>query len=437
MLRTISLVLLGLLSACGTTASATPPLLLDHVTVINGRGGAPLPDRAVLVQGGRIVSVGPSGAAPIPADARRIDLRGRFLVPGLIDSHVHLKSRPREAGSVELILANLFLGSGVTTVRDMGGNGAELAPLRIAAEAERANSPRILLSSLFTGPRSTFWMTGDQANYVAGNAAPGSPPWIRHIASGEGIEDAVRQARQWGAAGIKVHSGFTADELAQLGAAARRNRLLLWTHGMVGPARPGDAVRAGAASISHADMLAYEGLTAPPPGFEALSYRERTQVAMRATPVEGPVLGQLFRLMRERGTCLEPTLLVMSPNEPAAQLNDYVAYAAAATARAHREGVAICAGTDVIRGRRASLLDELALLVRHAGLTPMDAIRAATLNNARALGLADRGVIAPGMAADLVVLTRDPTQDIGNLASVEAVILAGAYRPAPAAPGDD
>lgn len=423
------MLLLALLGACAApSARATPPLLLDHVTVIDGRGGPALPDRAVLIEGERIVGILPGGTGDIPEGTRRIDLPGRFLIPGLIDSHVHLKSRPRDAGFVERVLADHFLASGVTTVRDMGGNGAELLPLARGAEAPDADSPRILLSSLFTGSASDFWMSGPQAAYVSAGAAPGSQPWFRRLGGGD-LETAVAQARAWGASGIKLHSGFTGEEVRRLGEAARRHGLRLWGHGEAGTARPSDLVAAGAASISHADMVAYEGLTERPAGFERLTYRDRTLTAMRATPVEGPVLGRLFALMREQGTCLEPTLYVMGASEPAPGMGDYIAYAAAATSRAQREGVAICAGTDAIRGSTATLIEELELLVRLSGLTPQQALTAATHNNARALGLADRGLIAAGMTADLVILAQDPLSSIGNLRSVEAVITRGLYRP--------
>jgi imidazolonepropionase-like amidohydrolase len=95
--------------------------------------------------------------------------------------------------------------------------------------------------------------------------------------------------------------------------------------------------------------------------------------------------------------------------------------------------VPICAGTDAIGGSTANLPEELALLVNRAGLTPLQAIAAATFNNARALGLSDRGLLAPGRRADVVVLSRDPSRDIANIKSVEAVIQRGVlHRPAAA-----
>lgn len=428
----VTLLLMTLASAC---AAPPPPadsslLILEHVTVIDGRGGSPLPDHTIVIRDQRIEAVQPDGI-PLPAGGRRIDLRGRWIIPGLIDSHVHLKSRPRDPGLMEQVLASVLTRSGVTTVRDMGGRGSEVAALADSARAAPGTSPDIVYSALFIGPRSSFWMSGEPGTYVAAGAPPGSSPWFRHVARAADIDAAVREARAFGASGVKAHSGFTAGELTALGEAARREGLALWAHANVGPARPGDAVRAGATVLSHADMLAYEGLEARPDGFDALDYVSRTRIAMQATPVMGERLGRLFEAMRARGVCLEPTLQVFTPREPEPAMDDYARYAAEATGRAHRMGVAICAGTDGIGGSTANLPDELTLLVQRAGLTPMQAILAATRNNARALGLDDRGVIQPGLRADLVILCADPAADIAALRSVAATVALGLYQPSP------
>jgi imidazolonepropionase-like amidohydrolase len=406
---------------------------LDGVTLIDGRGGPPVPDRFLLIRSGQIVAIGRSGTAKVGKGVTRLDLSGRYVIPGLIDSHVHLKSRPRDPGMMEMILKSVLLRSGVTTVRDMGGNGAELAPLARSTQGSNAPMPEILLSSLVTGARSPFWIGDDRAAYISAGAEPGTQPWFRRLSTVAQAEEVARQARAWGASGLKVHSGFDRDQLVAIGAAARRHGLALWTHAAVGEARPSDAVAAGARTLSHADQIAYEGLEAIPSGFNKLNYIERTRVAMAATPVEGEAVGRLLARMKAKGTCLEPTLFVMTPAGPAAQTDPYSQYAAAVSARAHKAGVPICAGTDAIGGSTANLPEELALLVNRAGLTPLQAIAAATFNNARALGLSDRGLLAPGRRADVVVLSRDPSRDIANIKSVEAVIQRGVlHRPAAA-----
>ncbi|HEX8642379.1 MAG TPA: amidohydrolase family protein [Allosphingosinicella sp.] len=404
-------------------------VLLHNVSIIDGTGRAPQANRSILIEGHRIAAIYRAGSRPAPAGARVLDLTGRFVLPGLIDSHVHLKSRPRPPGMIEEILANV-LRSGVTTVRDMGGNGAELAPLARRANSGAIEAPHIVYVTLVTGARSAFWMEGEPGRYIAHGGTAGALPWFRRLAAGGDPGAVAEEAAAHGASALKLHSGLSREEVANLAEEARRRGLRLYAHGWLGPARASDIVAAGAASLSHADMLAYEELEPPlAPALMALPYRERTSRAMAATPIEGEALGRLFALMRRHGTCLEPTLLVMEPSEPDPARAAYVAYAAAAAARAHRTGVAICAGTDAIGGDEASLPDELALLVERAGLTPLQAIRSATLENARALGLADRGLIAPGRRADLLVLGADPSRSIANLRAVAAVFLAGREVP--------
>jgi imidazolonepropionase-like amidohydrolase len=426
-LALLAATLLALLTACtGGQAERPPPpgpMVLEHVALIDGLGGPVLADRTILIAEGRIAAVYPSGSRPAPAGAERLDLTGRTVIPGLIDAHVHLATRQRDEGMIEQILANV-LADGVTTVRDMGGNGVLLTRLAARAESADARSPHILLSTLITGPSSEFWMSGGPGTFVANGGAPGTQAWFRRVRAPGEIEAAIRGARAFGATGVKLHSGFDADMLRLIGAAARRHGLRVWAHAYGDPARPSE-IAAAASILSHADMLAYEGLGARPEGFAALPYVERTRIAMAATPVDGPALGRLFGLMRARHVCLEPTLFVMEPRVPDPAMTAYVRYAAAATARAHRAGVMICAGTDAIGGSTSNLPAELALLVERAGLSPIEAISAATRTNARALGLTDRGAVAPGLRADLVVLAANPAADIANLRRVEMVIKGG------------
>jgi hypothetical protein len=432
--RTAAAVLLALLIACAparTEASAAPggPVLIRNVTVIDGSGAPPVPARDVLISGGRIAAVAPPGLSGAPADAERIDGTGKFLIPGLIDSHVHLHTRRRDPGMIEEILG-LVLRGGVTTIRDMGGNGAALAPLAERARDPAVDSPDILLSTLVTGPASPFWMSGEVGDYVAAGTAHGRSPWFRRLERAEDIPGLVAEARRFGARGLKVHSGMAVELLRPLADQARGAGLAIWSHSRIGPATPGDAVDAGVTILSHADSLAYEGVSLADLG-SSTNYVERTRRAMRATPVGGPALGRLFEAMRARRACLEPTLMVMGADNPSPHMADYYAYSAAVTKRAHDMGVPICAGTDAIGGSTPNLPTELALFVRLIGLTPLEAIRAATSTNAAALGLTDRGLVRPGLRADLVLLAADPSADIGNLRRVDAVFRAGRRLPPP------
>ena len=185
--------------------------------------------------------------------------------------------------------------------------------------------------------------------------------------------------------------------------------------------------------------------------------RERDPAHPRAAIAGGladedvPRLQALLHTMKTQGTALDATLQIMysaiqdtagaiSPDMLAARQARYralFAFASAMTKEAHRQGVPILAGTDAIGRGSPTLHLELQLLVEQAGLTPLEAIHAATLANARALGIADSlGSVTVGKVADLVVLRADPRRDIANTLTVESVIRGGVWhaRERPLAP---
>jgi imidazolonepropionase-like amidohydrolase len=180
-------------------------------------------------------------------------------------------------------------------------------------------------------------------------------------------------------------------------------------------------VDAGVDVVSHASLLVWEPTAQLPP------YTARARGDFDGVSPTSDAIDRLLRRMASRGTILEPTLFVVSPQGQPSKSGEW---AARVTARARALGVRIAAGTDGLIGNgenaRPNLHEELALLVRHAGLTPLEAISAATSVAATALGVQDgRGVLAPGKAADLVILSRDPTADIRNTRSIEWVMKAG------------
>jgi imidazolonepropionase-like amidohydrolase len=407
-------------------ARSEPPFALASVTVIDGRGGAPLRDRTVVVADGRIADIFPTGSRRLPASTTVYSLPGHVVIPGLIDSHVHLGTRPREPALVEALLRNALLG-GVTTVRDMGGNGPIVAGLSARQRRGEIEAPAIVYATLVTGPYSAFWTEGDVGGFVAGDRPRGETPWWRRLRDERDVPALIRDARAFGAAGIKVHSGLSPALLAIVAREARRAGLHVWSHAAVTPALPQDAVAAGVEVLSHADMIAFAGLDHLPPVPRIEEYRAAAFAAATGTDPDGAAVTRLFEAMIRRGTILEPTLFIIDapPNIDAAgraRLAAAQRFAFAVTRRANALGVAVSAGTDSIGGSSPNLHAELQLLVQ-AGLTPLQAITAATATAARAAGVErDRGLLARGLRADLVILCRDPSSDIRNTLAVLAVV---------------
>ena len=265
---------------------------------------------------------------------------------------------------------------------------------------------------------------------------PGTAPWSRLVTAGLDIARAMAEARATGAAGIKLYASLSAEELAALSREARRHGLLVWTHSVVFPSGTAEALAAGADSLIHAKgMVTVAGLDGIPGDFAAGTRQWMMSRPFAGIDPEGPAFRAVYAGMARQGTILEPALMAdgdLAPQPlppPRSAMRDW---ACRATGAAYRAGVAIGAGTDTGRWRPGILQRELARLVE-CGLTPLDAIRAATSVNARALGMAEtHGTVEPGKAADLIVVAGDPSSDIAALDDVRMVIQAGRPVVAPA-----
>jgi imidazolonepropionase-like amidohydrolase len=183
--------------------------------------------------------------------------------------------------------------------------------------------------------------------------------------------------------------------------------------------------------MSHADQLIW----AAAPAGAAVGDRSVRRELLRATPPDAPPITALLEAIRARGTLLEPTLLVMQLGGAGAAgsapraLDTIPAWAVGVTRRAHALGIPLVAGTDAIGRRTPWIHAELQLLVRQAGLSPLEAIQAGTQHAAMALGIADStGTIAPGKWADLLVLRANPAEDIRNTQTIRYVMRHGHVR---------
>jgi imidazolonepropionase-like amidohydrolase len=433
----------GLLSSAACQTPPTGRIALTNVTVIDGTGSAPQPGRAILIDRGRISAIQPA-STPIPAGYVVSDFTGRFVIPGLIDSHVHVGSQPRPPEIIEAILRNVFLG-GVTTVRDMGGQAEMVMRLSSLSMPDSMPMPRIHFSTVVAGPG--MWLEGERAKHFTGGGSPGETPTVRRLLSEADIKPAVAAAKAAGATGIKIYNSIEPALVRAVIAEAKRHGLRVWSHTSVDPNLPSTLVEAGSEVLSHADQIVAEVV---PPAARTMGaiaeFRAARQAAFAdSTTFTSLALRNLFSLMKARGAMLEPTLYVMRPapdsqGRTPRQAGSLYDAAARFTALAWQAGVDIAAGTDAIGGSTPNLHVELQLLVDDAGMTPLQALRSATQVGARTLGISDSiGTIEPGKRADLVILAADPSVDIANTISVVSVYKAGhrfdRARPMPTPPG--
>ena len=383
------------------TPIATGSVALVGATLVDGTGADAVPDATVVVSGGRVVAAGPAASVAVPAGARRIDVRGKTIVPGLWDMHTHLN---------QLEWAPVYLAAGVTTVRDMGNEIPFVTALRRSVHERRSLGPRILLAGLIDG--------GGPNAFGAVNAA-----------TPEEGRAAVRRYFDLGFEQMKLYSLLEPDVVAAIAREAHRLGMTVTGHVPT-------SLSVVAAVDSGMDHIAHQ-------------------------PIRGDVASDSVRrvigVLKARGTVIDPTaswgeLLGHSTSVPVSAFQPVIdrlppvlaqrisamgmSAIDSATANArlertlgiiralHEAGVPVVVGTDEgVPG--FSVYREIELYAK-AGMSRMDAIRAATAVAAKAMGL-DRevGTLEAGKRADLLVLDANPLDDIANIRSVRLVMSAG------------
>ena len=415
-------------------ALALQLIAIAHATVIDPAAGSTRPDMTVLVRGTRIQAVGASQSVRVPAGARTIDATGKFLIPGLWDMHVHTDVPGGRA------LLGLFVANGVTGVRDMDGELARLRQFQREIAAGSLPGPRMVVS----GP------------YIAGQRVPLPHVLVR---TPEDAVVAVDSLARLGVDFVKVHNGMPPAAYFAVAREARRRKMVFAGH-VFPPVTPLQASDSGQRSLEHLS------------GFPNVCAGDDSAVIAGGSPLQRFLLGactrddqgRTFARLAANRTWITPTLIVQTevvnpgvvPNDslihyfgdslqalwqlmlPPPPMPVPPAVTAAGTRlfekrlalvkALHDAGVPILAGTDA--PLRASppgfaIHDELALLVR-AGLTPLEALRAATSNAASYFAAADSlGSVAAGRVADLVLLDANPLADIANTRRISAVLANG------------
>jgi len=395
-----------------------------HVAVHAGhlldvKSGKVLADQMLVIEDGKIISVGPAADAKPAADAMRIELPDATVLPGLIDAHTHLTMEPR-FGYDQLAIsvprqaltgaknARLTLLAGFTTVRNVGAQNFTDVALRDAINAGDVPGPRMMVS-------------GPALSITGGHCDNNMLPFEYHATDGgvadgvAAVQHKVRENIKYGADLIKVcatggvlslgdnpqASQYTLEEMKAIVADAHRlgRKVAAHAHGAEGIRW---AAEAGVDSIEHG------------------SYIDDTGIAV----------------MKERGTYLVPTLylgdwmidnagLTRLPPPLLAKAREVIPAARKNIAHAFASGVKVAFGTDAAVYPHGLNAHEFAVMVR-LGLTPLQAIQAATLNAADLLGWSGKvGTLEPGAWADIVAVEADPTKDVTTLERVRFVMKGG------------
>lgn len=423
------------LVACAAPSVDTIAIL--DVTVIPMTGEPPIPGATVLVRGERIEAVGPAAEVDVPRGAREVDGAGKYLIPGLIEMHAHLsKARASALG--------LFLVNGVTTVRDMGGDHAELLGWRREVRSGDRLGPRILMAGPFLESASNMErMRRDPPEdrvepFERARIGVGSPEEARLI-----VDSLAALELDF----LKIRTVQDHETYRALNEAAHAHGLKLVGH--VTGLPPQLVLEAGQDGVEHSFYPPLDSLSRD----ERLAIWRRlagggvavvpTLVTFANSVLASPerlraVVSDSIREIEPRRRYLSRFLLLdwreqvlELPDEDTRGMFTQIFDGEVRDLREmHDAGVDLLVGSDVgilniYPG--SSVHEEMALFVERLGMTPAEVLERTTRKSAAFLGIADSvGTIAPGQIADLILLDANPLEDIRNVGRIASVFLRGA-----------
>jgi len=416
--RRLAPLLLATTLAVAALPAAAETVVISAERLLDVRTGKWVARPEVLVRDGKIVSIS-AGPGPAAEGARRIELPGLSLLPGLIDMHVHLDSDPTYGGYTGLQFSDRFwsmlsvkhagdtLDAGFTTVRNVGADHWNDVGLRQAVDEGKVRGPRIVSAGY------SFGATGGHcdATYFPPSFEARNP---YNADSPDEARKRVREIRKYGAQVIKIcatggvfsrntepgQQQMREDEMRAVVEEAHQWGLKVAAHAH-GSSGIKAAIRAGVDTIEHASLIDDEGI--------ALARKAGTFLSMdiyntEYTQSEGRKNGVLEDNLRKDREIAD------------LQRENF--------RRAHAAGVRMVYGTDAGVHRHGDNGRQFAWMVRY-GMTPLQAIQAATVNSAEALGRQDVGVAEPGRWADFIAVPGDPTADVTLLEAIPVVIKGG------------
>jgi imidazolonepropionase-like amidohydrolase len=419
MTRRLWSALCGLAAACTLTAVSSAQtadaVAIAGVTIIDTIGSRAVPNRTVTIRNGTIVSVTAGDAST--TGARRVDGRGKFLIPGLWDMHTHHQM----TGEASL---PLYVANGVTGTRDMGSDLDLILRMRERTASGHLLGPRIVASGPMLDDRPADW------------------PYRITVRTGDEARKAVQLLKQRGVDFIKVHDRTTLEAYQAIADEVRRQGLSFAGHLPRGITLDA-AAAAGQRTIEHLVGLRIFNECSGGPAYAAEKCRSFFAWLAKSGLWQTPTLVNwrgMFTLDTPEGDPERDHLAYASPGfreflainrkmsnvGPDAVRNLVAATDAIAVAVSdmQKAGVGILAGCDAMIGGFC-LHDELMLMVK-GGMSPAAALQTATINPARALALEKTsGTVDTGKRADLVLLDANPLDDIASLRRIHAVLING------------
>ena len=443
----IILVLLWLSACADNQPGSGSELIITDVTLIDGTGSDPQVGVDIRISDGRIAEIGPG--LPAASGSETIDGSGKYVIPGMIDAHVHMDApivfqlTPEEKARVIENNPRAFLYNGVTTVLNVSSKVDWIFEQRQAEREGRLLSPRL---------------------YVMGRSFTPVDGWgSRHGGALADVGDAVARAQDYisrGTDGFKViiedglgasgtYKRMSEEMMMAISKIAHENNVPIYTHainldefhsavamsstaivhGLEDPIPPGDTILQ--------DMVENNVMFVPTHSlWEAFLRHDEAAADLNDPILRGSVPHFLLDYMQDPEYRAEETRRFLAvANMPVYQwAEDKIPIFSENILKAHRAGVIVATGTDAggpvgFNFQGYNLPWEVKLFVQ-AGMTPMEALVAATRNGARVIGVEDQlGTVEAGKLADLLILSNNPLDDIENIRKIETIVYKGNVYP--------
>ncbi|WP_420552419.1 amidohydrolase family protein [Tenacibaculum aiptasiae] len=365
--------------------------VLTNVNLIDGTSSKPKRNSTIVFKGTQITDIYKGNAKELDKDAVVIDLKGKYIMPGLIDSHVHYATDP-SFETYESVKKRFRkeLGTGILGIRDMGGDGRALAYYKRQLLANQILGPDLNFSSILAGP--DFFT---DSRVIAGSVGIelGTGSWAHKVTKETDLTSLMQRVKGIGSTAVKLYYDIDGKLAKKITDAAKKAGLKVWAHWAIRPSDAKQTSKAGVQVVSHAQI------------FGRLPEGETNESALKKYGEK-----ELWEIMKKNGTILEPTFAVYNyMNEKSiSDMADLL------TKKALKAGIRVAAGSDVpgddkLPGGHI----EYRLLKERADMTPFQILKSATLINAEVAGFENElGKIIARKPASFLVYEQNPLKDI-------------------------
>lgn len=411
MKRYIVIIILYFISVSGLHSQDTAinETIIKNTYLIDGTGNEP-ELKSIKISNGIITQIGKFDELSATENSIIIDGSGKYLIPGLIDTHIHLMMGGDENGQKELLLK--MLNTGVTTVQDLVGDARDLAFYSKQQKRGLIQSPEIYYSVMFT---TTDFMKKDFRMSMFPDGQNGELPFLQAVDANTDFKEAIARAHGTGATAIKLYAGLSENSIRNLTKEAHEMDLKVWCHPAQFPLTVQEILEIDIDVYCHAGLLAYTKQNVPSEyheWFKNLYNDDHYQIFPESLEID-----DILNVMLEHNTILDATLVAWKYSDKAFELSTKI------IKRAHELGIKLTTGTDI---QGFPTLEELYLLVDVIGLSPKEALISSSKNGAEAIGIEKtHGTIEKGKVANLLLLNENPLTNIRNVEKIDKILVDG------------